>query len=66
MDLVLFQIFKTFRDFVCYNAAMHSSDMGNIKNQKAQLNNKIKYGAIIVDLKDLNMLQLKSVNLSQR
>ena len=45
---------------------MHSSDMGNIKNQKAQLNNKIKYGAITVDLKDLNMLQLKSVNLSQR
>ena len=45
---------------------MHSSDMGNIKNQKVQLNNKIKYGAIAVDLKDLNMLQLKSVNLSQR
>ena len=45
---------------------MHSLDMGNIKNQKAQLNNKIKYGAIAVDLKDLNMLQLKSVNLLHR
>ena len=66
MDLVFFQIFKTFWDFVCYNAAIHSLDMGNIKNQKAQLNNKIKYGAIAVDLKDLNMLQLKSVNLLHR